>query len=53
MTLHYLTFARTLVVDTTQMENAVDYDAHQFASVWLTILFGILADSIKRYDYVA
>ena len=35
MALHNLTFARTFVVDPTQMQNAVDDDAHQFAPIWL------------------
>ena len=32
------------------MQNAVDYDSHQFAPVWLIKLIGIGADSIERYD---
>lgn len=53
MALHDLTFARTFIVDPAQMQNPVDYDAHQFAPVWLTKLIGIGADSIERYDDIA
>lgn len=53
MALHYLTLTRSFVVDPAQMQNSVDYDAHQFAPIWLTKLIGIGADSIERYDDIA
>lgn len=53
MALHNLTFTRTFVVDPTQMQNAVDDDAHQFAPIWLAKLIGIRADCIERYDDIA
>ena len=53
MAFHYLALARPLVVDATQMKNAMYYHPHKLASVGLTKLIGIGSDGIKRYDYIA
>ena len=50
---HYFSFARSLVVDATKVEDAVDDDAVQFPFIRLVELFGIGSHSVQADKEVA
>ncbi len=53
MLFHYFALTRPLVVDTTQVQDAVNYNTFKFSHIIATNKLGISFHRIERYEHIA